>query len=134
LLWKLMSGRRRLRESVGRRIGTLRSTGNRRYLPKIALSLEDLTIPPDPDCRFEVELREHEEKKTMGMAYTEGEERDFIRWGEFRFRIGGEQCGLQAYRSDSEEEQLFIPFRDATSGCFPTRHRWRLGNRCAGKS
>jgi uncharacterized protein (DUF1684 family) len=72
--------------------------------------------PPDPDCRFEIELHEHEEKKIVGMAYTKGEERDFIRWGEFRFRIGGEECVLQAYKSGSEEEQLFILFRDATSG------------------
>ena len=72
--------------------------------------------PPDPDCRFEIELHEHKDKKTVRMAYTKGEERDFIQWGEFRFRIGGEECVLQAYRSDSEEEQLFVPFRDATSG------------------
>ncbi len=73
--------------------------------------------PPDPDCRFEIELHEHQEKKMVRMAYTKGEERDFIQWGEFRFRIGSEECVLQAYRSDSEEEeQLFIPFRDATSG------------------
>jgi uncharacterized protein (DUF1684 family) len=72
--------------------------------------------PPDPDLRFEIELHEHEERKAVRMAYTKGEERDFIRWGEFRFRIGGEECVLQAYKSDSEEEQLFIPFRDATSG------------------
>ena len=72
--------------------------------------------PPDPDLRFEIELPGHEEKKTVRMAYTKGEEQDFVRWGEFRFRIGGEECGLQAYKSDSEEEQLFVPFRDATSG------------------
>jgi len=72
--------------------------------------------PPDPDYRFEIELHEHAEKNTVRMAYTKGEERDFTRWGEFGFMIGGEQCVLQAYRSDAEEEQLFIPFRDATSG------------------
>jgi uncharacterized protein (DUF1684 family) len=72
--------------------------------------------PPDPDLRFESELHEHEEKETVRMAYTKGEELDFIRWGEFRFRIGGEECVLQAYKSDAEEERLFIPFRDATSG------------------
>jgi len=52
----------------------------------------------------------------LKMAHTKGEERDFIQWGEFRFRIGGEECVLQAYESDVEGEQLFIPFRDATSG------------------
>jgi uncharacterized protein (DUF1684 family) len=72
--------------------------------------------PPDPDLRFELELYEHEDKKTMRMAYTKGEEQDFVRWGEFRFEIGDEECVLQAYKRDAEEEQLFVPFRDATSG------------------
>ena len=72
--------------------------------------------PPNPDVRFELELYEHEDKKTMRMAYTKGGERDFIRWGEFRFEIGDEECVLQAYKSDAGEEQLFVPFRDATSG------------------
>ena len=72
--------------------------------------------PPDPDLRFELELYEHEDKKTMRMAYTKGEEQDFVRWGEFRFEIGDEECVLQAYKSNAEEEQLFVPFRDATSG------------------
>jgi len=72
--------------------------------------------PPDRDCRFEIELHEHEEKKTLRMTYTKGEERDFIRWGEFRFRIDDDECVLQAYKSDPEEEWLFIPFRDLTSG------------------
>jgi len=71
---------------------------------------------PSPDLRFEIELHEHKDKKGVRMAYTKGEEQDFVRWGEFRFRIGGEECVLQAYKSDSEEEQLFVPFRDATSG------------------
>jgi len=72
--------------------------------------------PPDPDCRFAIELHEHEVKQRLRLTYTKGEEQDFIRWGEFRFRIGGEECVLQAYKSDAEEARLFIPFRDATSG------------------
>jgi uncharacterized protein (DUF1684 family) len=72
--------------------------------------------PPDPDYRFEIELAEHGEKNQVRMAYTRGGERDFARWGEFRFSIAGEECVLQAYKSDAEEEQLFVPFRDATSG------------------
>jgi uncharacterized protein (DUF1684 family) len=72
--------------------------------------------PPDPDYRLELELYEHEEKKTVRMAYTKGGERDFVRWGEFRFRLGDEQCVLQAYKSGPEEDHLFIPLRDATSG------------------
>jgi uncharacterized protein (DUF1684 family) len=72
--------------------------------------------PPDPDYRLEIELHEHGEKEVVRMTYTKGEERDFVRWGEFRFRIGGEKCVLQAYKSNAEEERLCIPFKDATSG------------------
>jgi len=45
--------------------------------------------PADPNSRFEVELLEHEEK-------------EFV-------RIGGEDCALQAYKSEAEQGQLFIP-------------------------
>jgi len=39
-----------------------------------------------------------------------------LRWGEFRFKIGDKACTLQAYKSDPNEERLFVPFRDETSG------------------
>jgi len=73
-------------------------------------------FPPDPNYRFELELHEHEQKKLVKMAYTKGQERDFIRWGEFRFKVGDRECKLQAYKSNPEDERLFILFRDATSG------------------
>jgi uncharacterized protein len=47
---------------------------------------------------------------------TKGNEREFIRWGEFRFKINGKECTLQAYKGDSQEEGLFVPFRDKTNG------------------
>lgn len=72
--------------------------------------------PPDPAYRFELELHEHEAKKIVRMAYTKGNKQDFIPWGEFRFKIDSEECVLQAYKSDPEDEKLFMPFRDATSG------------------
>lgn len=72
--------------------------------------------PPDPNYRFELELHEHDEKKSIKIAYTRGEVKEFIRWGEFRFKIGGQEQVLQAYKSISEGELLSIFFRDATSG------------------
>lgn len=73
-------------------------------------------FPLDPDYRFELELHEHDEKKLVKMIYTKGEEQEFLRWGEFWFKIGGKECRLQVYGRDSREEILFIPFKDATSG------------------
>jgi uncharacterized protein (DUF1684 family) len=72
--------------------------------------------PPDPSYRFELELNEHPEKQGVRMAYTKGNEQDFLRWGEFRFKIGGKEQVLQAYKNTPQEETLFIPFKDATSG------------------
>ena len=72
--------------------------------------------PLDSSYRFELELHEHPEKQVVRMAYTKGNEQDFLRWGEFRFKIGKKEQVLQAYKSRSQEEMLFIPFKDATSG------------------
>ena len=72
--------------------------------------------PPGPGYRFELELHEHPEKQAVRMAYTKGNEQDFVCWGEFRFKIAGKEQSLQAYKSSSQEEMLFIPFKDATSG------------------
>lgn len=65
---------------------------------------------PDPAYRFELELHEHEEKRVLSMAYTKAQEQDFLRWGEFRFKIGSEEQAIQAYKSDPSEERLFILF------------------------
>jgi uncharacterized protein (DUF1684 family) len=72
--------------------------------------------PPDPDYRFEFKIHEHLKKKRIKMFYTKGEEQEFFRWGEFRFKIGGQEHVLQAYKSKPDEERLFVPFRDTTSG------------------
>ncbi len=72
--------------------------------------------PPDPSYRFELELHEHREKQAVRMAYTKGNEQKFVRWGEFRFKLGEKEQALQAYKSSREEETLFVPFKDTTSG------------------
>ena len=72
--------------------------------------------PPDSSCRFELELHEHVEQQVVRMAYTKGNEQDFLRWDEFSFKIAGKEQILQAYKRSREEEMLFVPFKDATSG------------------
>jgi uncharacterized protein (DUF1684 family) len=72
--------------------------------------------PINPDYYFELELKEYSEKEILEIQDTGGKQRQFLRWGEFRFVIGNEKCNLQAYKSSSEEERLFIPFKDLTSG------------------
>jgi len=72
--------------------------------------------PPNTKYRFEIELHEHKKKERIRMIYTRGEEKEFIRWGEFRLKIDDKEVTLQAYKSNLEDEGLFVPFRDLTSG------------------
>ena len=73
-------------------------------------------FPTDPAYRFELELHEHEEKRVIRMAYTKGQEQDFLRWGEFWFRVGDKEQAIQAYKRNPAEERLFVLFRDTSSG------------------
>ncbi len=73
-------------------------------------------FPIDSDYRFELELHEHEEKETFTIDVTGEGDREYIRWGEFHFEIDGEEQVLHAYKRGSDEEGLFVPFRDSTCG------------------
>lgn len=72
--------------------------------------------PLDPSYHFELELHKHEEREKLKIEVTGGGEQEYLRWGEFRFEIEGKEQTVQAYKSNPEEKELFIPFRDATSG------------------
>lgn len=72
--------------------------------------------PPDPDYLFLLELHEHKERKILKIEDTKGYVREFDKWGEFRFKIAGKECTLQAYKDNPQDNSLFIPFRDKTSG------------------
>ena len=72
--------------------------------------------PPDPSYRFELKLTEHPEQQVARMAYTKGNEQDFLRCGEFRFKVARKEQTLHACKRSREEETLFVPFKDATSG------------------
>ncbi len=71
---------------------------------------------PDSKFAFELELHEHAEKRTIEVKDSKGNTRKFIGWGEFHFEIDGVKHTLQAYKSDAEEDRLFISFKDSTSG------------------
>jgi uncharacterized protein (DUF1684 family) len=73
-------------------------------------------FPLDQNLCFELTLNEHKEKKKIIVGTSRDGEREFIRWGEFRFEANGKHCVLQAYRSNRPEKNLWVPFRDETSG------------------
>ena len=72
--------------------------------------------PVDADDRFVVALHEHDDPETVTVETTTGEVREYLQWGEFVVELEGESVAIQAYRGDPDEERLWVPFRDATSG------------------
>jgi uncharacterized protein (DUF1684 family) len=67
--------------------------------------------PSDPSYRFELELHEHPEKQAVRMAYTKGNEQDFLRWGEFRFKIGGRSKPFGFTRTPLKKRCCLYPLR-----------------------
>lgn len=91
--------------------------------PESPLPLEDrgafrglLYWPPDPEYRYELDLHEPDTEQIVELADTGGQTRRMWHRGEFRFRVAGRRCTLHAYKSDPDEDRLFIPFRDETAG------------------
>lgn len=72
--------------------------------------------PPDDDYRFVLPLHEHQEKEPVTVATSTEGERTYLLWGEFRFEVDGETVEVQAYKAHPDDERLWVPFRDATSG------------------
>ena len=69
-----------------------------------------------PRHQFGLTDLEHEEKEQLTVATSTEGEREYLRWGEFQFTLDGEQVTIQAYKSDPNEDRLWVPFRDATNG------------------
>jgi hypothetical protein len=71
---------------------------------------------PDPDYRYELELREYDDPERITVGTTAEGERSYLRHGEFSFAVDGERVTLQAYRPTDGSDRLWVPFRDETSG------------------
>ncbi len=78
---------------------------------------------PDPAYRVEAELIRFPAPEVVQLGTTTGRISQHYRYGEVRFMLGGQECRLTAYKSvdtqgeDGEDDrELFLPFRDATSG------------------
>jgi hypothetical protein len=72
--------------------------------------------PVDPAYRFELELDVRESPPSVTVETTTDGARDYLRWGEFRFAVDGETVSLSAFRSDRDDDRLWVPFRDETNG------------------
>lgn len=72
--------------------------------------------PVDADYRFEVELDEYENPEPVTVGTSTDGEQEYLEWGEFTVEVGGEEVRIQAYKSAPDDNRLWVPFRDETSG------------------
>ena len=74
-------------------------------------------FPPDPKYLFKVRLHRQKGQNAVVMATSKGTDQRFFNVGYFEFELDGQKVQLHAYTSaERDDKDLFIPFRDATSG------------------
>jgi uncharacterized protein (DUF1684 family) len=73
-------------------------------------------FPPDEALRFELELQEFDEGESITVETTQDGTQSFRQWGEFEFDVATETVRLTAFKSDPDEDRLWVPFRDETNG------------------
>ena len=75
---------------------------------------------PDLGYRVEATLRRLEPPEEVQLGSTRGDLRRQIRFAELRFPLDGRECRLTGFTDEADEadepHELFIPFRDTTSG------------------
>ncbi len=71
----------------------------------------------DPELVYSLSLKPVQEFEHVMMETSNGIRKSFIRTGTLEFAVAGQNLHLTAFSNpESEDQELFIPFRDATSG------------------
>jgi uncharacterized protein len=72
---------------------------------------------PDPAFRFEAKLQRYRNEPSVIMTTSRGTRQLYHKAGRFDLVVAGQPAPLQAYQSaEREDPNLFIPFKDSTSG------------------
>lgn len=73
---------------------------------------------PDPAYRVVATVVPFERQEIVSLGSTQGDIRPQLRYGELRFTVDGADMHLTAFKDvdDPAGDEVFVPFRDATSG------------------
>lgn len=71
--------------------------------------------PPNSAYRYTLPLNRAEQPEPLTFQTSTGDERAYYRLGTVEFEVEGQPAQLAIYKSEDHDE-LFLPFRDATSG------------------
>ena len=72
---------------------------------------------PAHSLRFDTKLHRYNSPEIVTMSTSKGTQQRFHRIGYFELEIEGRTVKVQAYKSaEREDNDVFVPFKDATSG------------------
>jgi hypothetical protein len=71
--------------------------------------------PPNPNLRFVLPLQRAEQPEELIFETSTGDQRSYYRIGLIEFEVENQPARLAVYQSPDYDE-LFLPFRDATTG------------------
>ena len=73
---------------------------------------------PDPASRVEATVAVHDDPEPVPMETTAGNEVRYVRTATFGFELDGRAYELHGYkqRLEDDDEPVFVPFRDKTTG------------------
>ena len=73
-------------------------------------------FPIDPRYQFKLKLRRYEDPTRVRIALSNGENVEALRAGFLEFELERKKLGLQVYKKRAEDSEVFLPFKDKTSG------------------
>ncbi len=73
-------------------------------------------FPIDMKYQFKLELQEYENPERVSISLSNGELVESLRVGFLEFEIEGKKQVLNVYKKRVEDTEIFVPFKDRTSG------------------
>jgi uncharacterized protein (DUF1684 family) len=71
---------------------------------------------PDPDYRVTATVEVHDRPDPVEMEVSAGAPQRYLRVATLCFELDGAEYELAGYRQQTDDEGLFVPFRDKTTG------------------
>ena len=73
-------------------------------------------FPIDPRYQINLKLQKYEDPTRVRIALSNGEIVEALRAGFLEFELTGKKLVLQVYKKRAEDSEVFLPFKDKTSG------------------
>jgi uncharacterized protein (DUF1684 family) len=71
---------------------------------------------PDPAYRVTATVTVHDDPDPVEMETSDGRTVRYLRVVDFEFALDGDEYTLHGYRQDGGDDEIFVPFRDKTTG------------------